>query len=433
MSRRSPKPPSYLRHKARNLARVVIDGRTHYLGTYGSPESFRRYEQLLADWRKNQLVVLAAAELPPEDPRTVAELIARWWIEAERLYRRADGKPKRELQSHSYALRPLEVLFGKDALPSFGPKSLKRYRLALIQGWTDPIRGPQKPLGRKVINRHVVRVRTMFRWAESEEFVPANTFERLRTVPGLQRGDEGVRETKRVRSVREADVQAALSCLNPMVAAAVQTQLHTGGRPGEVLGLRIRDLQMRDRVEIEGVQLETRGLWVAVLDEHKTAHVGGGPRVLLFGPRLQTVLTPIIAGRDPNEYVFSPVRERSERFRRGREGRKTRVQPTQYNRAKPGPRRPPGQRYTTCSYRHAIAAALRRYNVALWEAGPQPPELVARHWHPHQLRHLFGSRLTREFGPEIARVLLGHADLKATRIYVDDDLDNAAGAISRVG
>jgi hypothetical protein len=31
--------PSYLRHKATGQARVVINGRTYYLGTFGSAET----------------------------------------------------------------------------------------------------------------------------------------------------------------------------------------------------------------------------------------------------------------------------------------------------------------------------------------------------------------------------------------------------------
>ena len=104
-------------------------------------------------------------------------------------------------------------------------------------------------------------------------------------VKGLGRREEGVRQTgpRQVESGEE-DVAAALAMLNPIVAAAVNTQLLTGARPGELLGLRIRDLERRDRVEVDGVPIQTEGLWVAVLAEHKTAHAGGGPRVILFGP-----------------------------------------------------------------------------------------------------------------------------------------------------
>ena len=50
---RTNRPPAYRLHKARNAAVVTITGKNHYLGPYGSPESYERYTQLLAEWRRN--------------------------------------------------------------------------------------------------------------------------------------------------------------------------------------------------------------------------------------------------------------------------------------------------------------------------------------------------------------------------------------------
>src|SRR3954464_5128239 len=57
---RTNRPPSYRLHKARNLAVVTLDGKNHYLGTYGSPESHEKYARLLAEWRANR------RPLPPD-------------------------------------------------------------------------------------------------------------------------------------------------------------------------------------------------------------------------------------------------------------------------------------------------------------------------------------------------------------------------------
>ncbi len=48
---RNHRPPTYRLHKARRCAVVTIDGRNHYLGPYGSPESHEKYARLIADWR----------------------------------------------------------------------------------------------------------------------------------------------------------------------------------------------------------------------------------------------------------------------------------------------------------------------------------------------------------------------------------------------
>ncbi len=49
MTRRRRKP-AYLLHKATVQARVRINGRDHYLGKYGSPESRVRYDELILEF-----------------------------------------------------------------------------------------------------------------------------------------------------------------------------------------------------------------------------------------------------------------------------------------------------------------------------------------------------------------------------------------------
>lgn len=42
--------PSYRFHKASRRAVVVLDGKSHYLGKWKSPESRAEYERLIAEW-----------------------------------------------------------------------------------------------------------------------------------------------------------------------------------------------------------------------------------------------------------------------------------------------------------------------------------------------------------------------------------------------
>ena len=51
------KVPSYCRHKASGKAVVRLDGRDHYLGTYGSPESHEAYARLIGQWRANRTLL----------------------------------------------------------------------------------------------------------------------------------------------------------------------------------------------------------------------------------------------------------------------------------------------------------------------------------------------------------------------------------------
>jgi hypothetical protein len=50
---RTNRPPLYRFHKARGSAVVTINGKNHYLGPYGSPESHEKYARLIAEWQAN--------------------------------------------------------------------------------------------------------------------------------------------------------------------------------------------------------------------------------------------------------------------------------------------------------------------------------------------------------------------------------------------
>jgi hypothetical protein len=112
-----------------------------------------------------------------------------------------------------------------------------------------------------------------------------------------------------------------------------------------------------------------------------------------------------------------------------------------------------GDRYTTCSYRRAIARACDHAfpppeplakqegeTDAHWQkrlTKEQKAELLAwqkaHRWHPHQLRHNAATELRREFGIEAARIILGHQSAAITEVYAEKDEEQAIEAIKRVG
>jgi integrase len=185
----------------------------------------------------------------------------------------------------------------------------------------------------------------------------------------------------------------------------VQLQRLTAMRPGEVCLMRTRDV-------------ETSGpVWVYRPESHKTEH-HGRDRLIYLGPQAQDILRPFVRP-DPTAYVFSPIEATAERRAAMRTSRKSAVQPSQQNRRKSKPRKSPGERYDTDSYRRAIAYGCLRADVPKW--------------HPHQLRHNAATRLRREFGLDTARAVLGHSSTAVTEIYAELDRDKAAGAMSQVG
>ena len=64
MPRKKSKVPSYSLHKASQQPVCRIEGRDVYLGKYGSPESYERYERAIAEWRAAQAAQSAVSTVP---------------------------------------------------------------------------------------------------------------------------------------------------------------------------------------------------------------------------------------------------------------------------------------------------------------------------------------------------------------------------------
>src|SRR6185437_1706905 len=137
-----------------------------------------------------------------------------------------------------------------------------------------------------------------------------------------------------------------------------------------------------------------------------------------LGPQAQAVLRPWLR-TDLSAYLFSP-REAMEEYRaEQRRNRKTPVQPSQRSRSKRSPAKSPGDSYTVESYRRALAYGCKRAGVPKW--------------HPHQLRHNAATRLRKEFGLDVARIILGHSSPVVTEIYAEADREKALAVIGKIG
>ena len=106
----SPRIPTYRRYKPKNLGLVVIDGKQHYLGPYGSPQSFAEYDRLIQEHLSKKSVAPVGERDNPN--LTIDEMVAAFWKYAEDHYRKPDGSPSGELDNLKSALRPLRRLYG---------------------------------------------------------------------------------------------------------------------------------------------------------------------------------------------------------------------------------------------------------------------------------------------------------------------------------
>lgn len=384
---RKPRVPSYRLHRASGQAVVTICGRDFYLGVFDTEESHQEYKRLIAEY----LASGGAEPLPKggADELTVAELCARYFCYAQNYYPApAPGQSQSgQIDRVRRAIKLVGELYGTHLARDFGPRALKAVRDVWVrEGHT-----------RSYINSLVGCVKRCWKWGLADQLVPAACYQSLLAVEGLKEGRSEAPEGEPVTPVEQWVLDHTLPGLNPVMRDVVAFQVLTGARPGEALHLRVDELDRSGEV------------WMARPKAHKTAW-RGDERLLWIGPRAQQLLGPYL--QPGRLYPFKPHRPPS-----NGEGRPY---------------------YLVSSYGQAILKSCDRADARL--RGALTPEELAvvgeravPRWHPHQLRHNAATSLVAEFGWDVARIVLGHSTLDATRIYGEDDKAKAREAMRKVG
>lgn len=397
MPKRRARPPKYRHYKPKNLAVVRIAGRDHYLGKYGSQESYQRYDRLVAEWllarQDHHVSNGGSSNLAGSAPVSVNELILAFWQHAQQRYVK-NGEPTSEIRSYRTALRPVRQLYGRQPVTEFGPLALVACRQRLIEAG----------ICRKRINQHVTRIRHVFKWGVAHELAPETTWRALCSVEGLRFG-EAV-ETRPVKPAPEEHIGAVEPFVTPQIWAMVNLQLWTGCRPGEACAIQTIDIKMQGQV------------WEYRPHSHKTEH-HNKERVIFLGPHAQGIIKPWLRS-DLHAYLFSPREARAWHQAERAKNRKT---PKSSNGGdhtrKKNPKRAPGDRYATPAYDHAIERACRRAGVPGWT--------------PNQLRHNAATRIRAAYGIEAARIILGHSSAVTSEIYAEVDREKAKEIMRKIG
>jgi integrase len=413
MPRLTTQNPAYRKHRASGQAVLTVHGQDVYLGPYGSKASRAEYDRIIGEWLANgRRLGTGTMDL------TIDELIERFYEYIKAYYRKPDGTTTSEAACFKLSLDVIERLYGPKLAREFGPLALESVRREMIaKGWT-----------RGSINKHISRIKHLFKWGVSKELVPASVHHALVTVSGLRAGRSEARESDPIQPVSNEVVETTVAHLSRTVAAMVQLQRLTGARPGEICALRIGELDRSGNV------------WMYAPVAHKTAH-HGHHRTICIGPKAQAVLAPFVMKLDSAAYVFSPAEAERERREALHAERKI---PLRYgNRPSTNrrctPKRTAGLRYTVASYRRAIARACDL-------AFPPPVELRRpdkaaefkkwrsdHRWHPHQLRHSAATEIRRQFGIEAAQHVLGHTTLSVTELYAEKNADVARQVAVAIG
>ena len=152
-------PPKYCKIKIRKkqYAAVYLNGKTIYLGAYGSPESKTAYARFVAG-----LKVGTAPYLPENKGSVTVQALVLSFLD----HVKGTITPQ-SYGHHRSAVQTLLKLYGDDTfVGSFTPRCLKLFRQELINS---------KRLCRNMVNDHTRRIVSMFTWGVEEELVQPHT------------------------------------------------------------------------------------------------------------------------------------------------------------------------------------------------------------------------------------------------------------------
>ena len=332
--------PRYLKH-ASGKGRMVWtdaggDRREKLLpGAFDSPESKEAFARLQLELAVSPAPKMSVVDGGP----TVAEVLLAYVRYATGYY---DASELRQIKD---AVKAVRELYGRAPALDFGPLALKAVRESFVRrGWS-----------RRFCNKQANRVVRAFKWMGSEELVPAAVYQALKTVAPLRAGKTDARETAPRLPANPEHVAATLPHLPPHARAVVEMMRLTGMRPSEVCRMTLGQI---DR---------SAPLWVYAMTAHKNAH-RGKHRTVVMGAAAQAVIVAHLGAKvpGPDEPLFSPRRQREERYAAMRAKRKSKVQPSQTSRKKAKPVRLPGEWFNPEAVCHAVQKACRKAGVAKW-------------------------------------------------------------------
>jgi integrase len=362
------------------------------------------YDVKLTEWLRAGRPVARERQLRDPNALTVSAAMLAYYQHTE------TRVCKKQLARVLAAAGAARELFCDKPAAEFDQLDLEKVRDALLRRPSK--RNPAKMLSRTYVNYLIGAIQTAWGWLASRKMVPATCALELRTLKAL-RENEGGAETPPIAAVSATDVAATLPRLSPTLRAMVQVGQLTGMRPGEICAMRRCDLATSATesvgvpirggkiIRVSAAKVDDRLVWAYAPPTHKNRW-RGKPRLIPIPPAAQTVLAPFLEGRDPQAYLFSPLKA-SDAWRAAKKRKK-----------KYGKGRQPGQRYTAQSFSKAIRKAARRAGIAEWTAG--------------QLRHAAAQRADELGGRDSAASLLGHANPDVTSTYISDTFQKAARA-----
>jgi integrase len=350
MGRRKKWPPSLHLQKSSGQAYIRWNGRQIYLGPHGSKEAKDAYVREIV--RLSGQRSTDEAEAPRGKEELVGGLLLRSLEHIEKTVQASEFKNYKSVAKRvadQFALLPVAD-FGVDQLRELQEDFIRlRWR-------------------RGVVNRQIVRIRTIWRVAEQLGHAPPGSWSHLRSLTPLRKNRLDVLPSRKLASISLPELVQILKTLSrvpyigshrPPVQSMLLLQYWSGMRSSEVRMMR-------------GCEINTSGeIWVYTPATHKNAwREGHAPRQVLLGQKCQAVLKRWLQQRPMQSYLFTT------------------------DGATP---------YRDSAYGLAAARAAQRAGLAPFR--------------PYQLRHAAKERVTRLHGLDAARAFLGQTSIGTTNMY----------------
>lgn len=384
------KVPKYRKHSSRNFGFVEWNRGRHRLpGEYNSRESRQAYNEFLAKF----VYGAERATTKNEGPSVwLNDVIVRYLEFARKRHPGTNG----EYDVIRASVAELDNLFPGLLAKEFGPRRLKEYQKHL----------DSPKISRGYINARISRVRRMFKWAVSEELVPASVYAALRTVEALKPGECEAVERARRKPVPWESVEPVLEFLSPTLQAMVMLQWHTGVRSQNIVDLAPGQIDFTVR------PAEWRP------PRHKTLY--RGKQLLVFvGANALNAIKPFL-DRPDDKPCFSPRESLQWYYDQAEAKRQCARYPSEPKRVKTMNRRA-RDHYDSRTYQKAISTGIDNCNADRKKRKMDP----VPYWTPHQIRHAKATEVRAVYGLEAAQAALGHSSIDATQIYAEQNLELA--------
>lgn len=390
--------------------RLNIDGKKkdYYLGKYGTPETERKYRQIVAGYLSGDL------DKPQTDNITISYIYNKYLDTIEYSNDSDANNARRTLR---YAVE----CFGESLLVSDFADDTKTIRIltefqqyllsiAREERFDADGKAVKKQWTYTGVNRIVKTWLAILRWACRQGLLPFGIYRVLDALKPLN-ARSGLPRTQEAEAVDDETLLTVFPFMTPTIREMVQIQRGTGMRAKEICDLLVGDIDKSGQT------------WTVRTGRHKTAaHLRF--RYFAFSLEETEILRRRCAGKTDEQHVFSQRENFSEFWALQRANRKTPVQPSQRQREQDR-QETRLERYNDFFTERSYAQSLRTACNRARRAGIDVANIA-----PKSIRHAAYTEYSAKYGVELASKNAGHTSPRMADVY-DHSLRLAAELLAK--